>query len=475
MKKTFVINNTIIGVSEIVCRLPLVFTVGYLAKKIGTEAYGSWIVVLIYLGFMGTITSLGMSSTISRWIPICNPSKALGFLKLIFKTVFAALIIIFFLTLLFDDLIANIINLPHEFRNLLIFGSLFVAGNTADGLLDAYFKARILIVRQILLTLTRTVIEVLVIWLVFGTDLLFEQTAFFLLVNYIVGVFCCKLLLYPILLFWALDHSSEPITASERVDILRYGFTILPAALAMWFAAQGDRFVLSQIVEKNDLGIYAFGAALAANLYYFGYAVYPLLLPNLSQLFDKSDYQGIRSLFAESQRVLLYILIGALTILGVLSKEIILWTAGESYIDAKEVLLILGMAVATELLFGIYQYIFHLIKKPKIILWLNVGNTVVLLGVIYFTAYLGGITFVPWAVLIVTIVYNTVRYIYARRYLQISPGLYVVSFYITGLIWVFFASLLADVISGSLRLMLAITTALVVLVFLRREFVSSGR
>lgn len=475
MKTRFLLNNAIIGLSEIVCRIPLIFTAGFLARKIGTEAYGSWVLVLMFLGFLGTLASLGLSSTISRLVPICSPAKALGFLKLVFQAIGVSLFIMWLLTIPMGGSIGRFIGLPPEFQALLIVGVLLVAGNTADGMLDAYFKARALIKRQVALTFTRSLIEVAVITSIFGTELMAGDTVIHLLAAYILITSCLRLLIYPILTLWGGESSPEPVEAKERADILRYGLTIMPAVLAMWLVSQGDRLMLSHLVEKSDLGIYAFGAGLAANLGYLGYAVYPLLLPNASHLFDKGDNEGVRKLFDDSQRVLLYLLIGALTIISLLSKEIVLLTAGPSFINSASVLLILSVAIATDLLFSIYQYIFHLVKKPQLILWLNIGNAIVLLVAIYIAGRFGGIAFVPWTVMIVAMLYNFIRYLYARRCMHIVPSMFVMVGYPAGLLLIGGVSGLADLLSMSVRMIAAGVIGVVLLALFRREFISKAR
>lgn len=475
MKTRFLLNNTIIGLSEIVCRIPLIFTVGYLARKIGAEAYGSWVLVLLFLGFLGNLAGLGLSAPISRLVPSCSPAKALGFLKLVIQSIGLCLFIMLFLTMLMKEAIGRVVGIPPEFQSLLIIGLLFVAGNTAEAMLDAYFKARALIRRQIALTFTRSMIEVIVVGSIFGTELFAGATAIYLLAAYIVAVFSLKLLVYPLLAFRGAGHAPEPIEAKERRDILRYGLTIMPAVLAMWLSSQGDRLVLSHLVDKADLGIYAFGAVLAVNLSYLGYAVYPLLLPNASHLFDKGDIAGIRKLFDDSQRVLLVLLVGALTLLALFSREIILWTAGAAFINSAKVLLILAMAISADLLFGIYQYVFHLVKKPKLVLWLNIGNTFVLFVSIYVAARFGGITFVPWTVMIVAMLYNGVRYLHARQYMQVAPSRFVVAGYFGGLVCAAGGSVLADTLGMAVRFVAAVAIVLAVLAVLRWELLSKSR
>ena len=72
---SFFRKNALIGLAEIVCRLPLVFTVGYLARSVGTEIFGNWALILAFQVFIVGIAGLGLSSSLSRYVPAALPAK----------------------------------------------------------------------------------------------------------------------------------------------------------------------------------------------------------------------------------------------------------------------------------------------------------------------------------------------------------------------------------------------------------------
>jgi O-antigen/teichoic acid export membrane protein len=420
-------KNVFIGSAEILCRIPLVFTAGYLARAVGPEIYGSWILVLVFQGLLTSLVGLGLSSSLSRLASVCEPEKARGYLLFAFMVSGIALLLAVPLTLLLRSWLGVILGLTSNMYWLLIPGLMLTATAAAEGLLDAYFKAREKITRQILFILMRTLIEVSVVFVVFVTRVIpLKDNLAALLAVYATMVLGLKVLIYPWLLMRD-DRSLKKPDPGERQSFVRYGLPMIPTALVIWFVSQGDRLILGHIVEKQALGIYAFGATLASYLVYLGYAIYPLLLPRASRLYDSGDYAAVKKLFGDSQYVFLALCFGALFMITLFSQEIILFTAGSGFMGAANILIILSVAIGLEQLLGIYQYIFHLVKKPSFVLYFNLlYAALITLGVII-AARLGGVNLVPWALLVAVLVSNIVRYIVAQRQivLPVQPGLLV--------------------------------------------------
>jgi O-antigen/teichoic acid export membrane protein len=272
--------------------------------------------------------------------------------------------------------------------------------------------------RQIAYILSRTLAEIVAVVLVFAVDLMPFYEVSLRLAAYIGVVAACKLAIYPWLLSGIGGGLRLPAVVQQR-EFLRYGLPMVPTLLVVWLISQGDRLVLSHFASKHDLGVYAFGASLAAYLVFLGYAVYPLLLPRASQLYDGGDLSGVRTLFQDAQRLFMLLWAGAMACLALWASEIINWTAGDAYAGAEKVLLILSLAVGVEQLLGIYQYVFHLGKRTDRILWLNLGYAAMLLSGLALAGLVSGTLLAPWAVLAVTILFNIIRYQIAQRYLPL--------------------------------------------------------
>ena len=54
-------RNLMVGAVDLICRVPLVFTAGYLARQVGPATYGSWALVLAYQGLLSGVCYLALS------------------------------------------------------------------------------------------------------------------------------------------------------------------------------------------------------------------------------------------------------------------------------------------------------------------------------------------------------------------------------------------------------------------------------
>jgi len=410
--------NAAIGLAEIVCRLPLVFTVGYLARSVGTEIFGNWALVLAFQVFVVGVAGLGLSSSLSRFVPASNSQEAAGSLRFAFVATLAPLFALGTLAVLFRAPIGQLLGVKADLYWLIPLAVLLASGSVTDGLLDAYFKARMTVGRQIIFVISRTFVEVLAVGWVFVLTPPFLKGPMSLLTAYVASVVIAKMLIYPWILVGMGGGRILPDQIRRR-ELLFYGLPMVPSVLAFWLVSQSDRLVFSHFVSKSELGVYAFGASLAAYMVFLGYAVYPLLLPAASKLHDEGNNAAVSFLFKDAQNVFVHLWGGAMACLALWSHQLIIWTGGHAFAGAAPIFLILCFASGLEQLMGIYQYIFHLVKRTDLILWLNLayaGTMVVALAIVGATS---DISWAPWAVLSATIIFNFVRYAVALKYLSI--------------------------------------------------------
>jgi O-antigen/teichoic acid export membrane protein len=470
---TFFRKNFLIGLSEILCRLPLVFTVGYLARSVGTEIFGNWALILAFQVFIASVAGLGLSSSLSRFVPATPVGEAPAYLRYAFVLCLGPLLMAAVLAFALKGPIGRLLAVKPEFDWLLPIAVLMAAGSVADGFLDAFFKARMAVGRQILFIAARTLIEVVAVVLVFVVTLPSLDEAPLRLAAYVVAVVVGKLALYPGLLAGMTKGISLPPTDRRR-EFLKYGLPMVPTVLALWLVSQSDRLVLSHFVAKSDLGVYAFGASLASYVVFLSYAVYPLLLPGASKLYDAGHVTSVHTLFLNAQQLFMLLWTGGMTCLALWSGNIIAWTGGSAFAGAGQVLLVLSFAVGLEQLMGIYQYAFHLVKRTDIILWLNLGYAAIITGSLALAGFTSGIALAPWAVLAATLIFNVVRYRIALRYVFLPmPGALVIQIVALGVLTVLLASYAADR-NALLRLAVTIVVAVSLAGFTQRRMIAAA-
>lgn len=413
--KGFFRSNALLAAVEIVGRLPLLFTLGYLANRVGPIAYGNWALVLAGAGILTSLGSLGLSSSISRMVSGAPPAQAKGYLVYALRASTVAGLAFGAVLVAVHKPLGAALGISPASRWLLMVGGLLAIRDTLEALLESYFKARERIRLQAVLVFGRTGIEVGVVVAVFGTNL-FATTPDNRLMLFVVLTLGLRLvLLYPWLMLAPPRRGLAP-NREARSAFIRYGLPMIPAALVLWLTTQGDRLVLGHAVSHQQLGWYAFGAGLAFNLTYLGLAIYPLLLPRASVLHDSGEHQEVARLFAVSQRVYLALFGGAAVALAILAPDVIRHTGGSVFEPAAPVLLLLALAVGLEGLLGIFQWVFHLVRRPSLVLMFNLCYMALQVGCVFTVATItGDILAVAWTVLIVVVVANLLRYALARR------------------------------------------------------------
>ncbi len=415
-----------VGLAEVFCRLPLIFTVGYLARSIGAENFGNWVLILTFQVFIGGFAGLGLSSSLSRFVPASRLEDASAYLRYAFALCVAPLLAMGVLSYFLSAPLGRLLGVKAQLDWLLPMAVLMATGAVADGYLDAYFKGSMAVGRQIVFVATRTLIELTAVVLIFVVTLPNLDDVPRRLAGYICVVVTCKLVLYPMLLY-GLAKSGQLPSLDRRRQFLKYGLPMVPTVLALWLVSQSDRLVLSHFVPKADLGVYAFGASLATYVVFLGYAVYPLLLPGASRLHDEGNAAAVQALFRGAQRLFVLLWAGGMACLALWSANIIAWTGGSAFAGAAPVLLILSFAAGLEQLMGIYQYAFHLVKRTDLVFWLNLGYAAIMILSLVIAGYFHGIALAPWAALAATLIFNVLRYRIAQRYVSIPlPDMLVV-------------------------------------------------
>lgn len=430
-------KNMMIGGVEILCRLPMIFAAGYMARGVGVEIFGAWALVLLLRELLVTLGSLGQSSSLSRLAASLSPGQAKSHLRQALQAAAVAFAGLALLVWLFKSPIADLLGMPDGSAMYLPLGLVLVVAGLAEVLLDAYFKARENVLRQGLFVIARSSIEVAAVLLAFsGAFVSVADAPLDAVALYVTVGFALKLLAYPALTLIGAPPR-QPLSDEQRRQFSRYGLPMVPAALVAVLVAQGDRLVLGRLAEVGELGVYAFAAGLAAYVAYLGYAVYPLLLPRASTLYDAGDIAGVRHLFARCQEVFVVMFLAAMVGVVLFAQDIIMLTAGPAFAAAAPVLVVLSLAVGLEQLFGVYQWTFHLVKKPRMFVYLGLLNLLLVFSAVAGFFTVGGLPLVPWAHVGAVLIINLTRFVLARRHLALGFPIRLLIILIVGMAGVF--------------------------------------
>lgn len=436
-------KSLLLGGMEIATRIPLVFAMGYMARRLGAADYGYWMLALAFHSLLFSIASLGLSTALSRLAPADDIQGAGGMAGYAMVACMATLAVAAFPVIALREKLGKFLGIPAEASALLGWGVIYVAAQLVESILDAYFKARELVARQALFQLMRSMVDIALIFAVFSMVAL-ESTEqrMAAIGKYLALAVSLKILLYPTLLLH-LGRWRWPM-ARKRRDMHRLGMPLIPAALLLALMYQEDRLILGQLVDAAALGVYAFGASLALTLHALGNLAYAMLLPRLSRFHDRGQRSEMQQLTRASQKLFISVFGTTLVGLALMGRELMLLLAGEEYLAAASILLIIGSGVALDRLFGPYESAFYLVRKPVIVLWLNLFSCITLAGGVVVGAVFGGALGCAWGVLAASCINNLARYWTAQRQIPLGLSPDVVRHGFAALLAVGLAAALAD-------------------------------
>jgi O-antigen/teichoic acid export membrane protein len=419
-------KNYLISFAEILSRLPLILTVGFLAKSIGVEAFGAWALVLIIQTLAITIGSAGMSSALIRFVPNANLNLAYDYFILSFKKS-ALILILFAIFISFSyNQIGVLLNIDKEYRWLILMSMLMAAGSILDGHIDAYFKGKKIVKKQIYFLISKTLAEVFSVVLVFYF-LNFSHPSISISI-YIIFVLGVKLLIYPWLIIESLSLSRRKIETSLKKEFLNFSYLLLPGIILGWAIIQLDRVIISQMLNSEEIGIYAFSATLASYFVFLSYSIMPLFQSMASSYYDQNELKKLSNLFEIWQFIFLAVGSIALMIVAFFSEDILIFTAGYEFSKYPKIFIILCVSICVDQFLGQYHYIFYLIKKPKFTTYFFATKLLTLSILIPTFIFLFGIYGAAFGVLVSVFTVNLIQYIFAIKLINLKISLFIWSY-----------------------------------------------
>ena len=422
-KKNNLRNNYLLSLGEILSRIPMIFTIGYLAKSVGPEAFGAWSLILVVQALMTSLGGAGLASALIRFGPNAERNVAYEYIILSIKRSAIFLGIISILVYIFYDNIGAFLNINPEYRWLLMASSIMTIGSILDGHLDKYFKARLLINKQITYVFSRTIAEVVAVICVFYfMNFSHASKAIFL---YIIIVVTIKVLIYPWLFLEKNTEIKNRIKLDTKNTFLNFAYMLIPSILLAWLIIQIDRIILGWMLSPIEFGVYAFSATLSSYIVFISYSIMPLFQSHSAIYYDKGEFQQLQNLFEIWQYIFLSVTTIIMLILIFFSQEILSVTAGLEYSKIPHILILLCAAVSLDQFFTQYQLIFNLAKKPKYSTLVHSIKLIILAILIPIFVFFFGINGAAFGIIASVLIVNLVRYKIATKLVKIELTLFI--------------------------------------------------
>jgi len=175
-------------------------------------------------------------------------------------------------------------------------------------------------------------------------------------------------------------------------------------------------FIKGMLHDDYLTGIYNSALMVARIPYYLFYALTIILLPSVSELTAKADFEGARKVVYDSLRYMIIILVPIVVLLFSFSKEVINFIFGPAYLEGAQSLRILSFGIGFLTVFYILSFALNGAGKVKIPMWIAFGGMILNAILNYFMINLWGIAGSAIATSITSLIVMSILLAYSHRY-----------------------------------------------------------
>ncbi len=350
-----------------------------LTKKLPIADYGAWALVMVTLGLLPPLVTLGLPAAMTRFLAAATDKReiredfySMGFIVLLTSSIVSALFL-----LLAQQIAASL------FHNNLTIARLLVP-NIWLACSIVYFEYYFITFQQI----KRNSFLIL-----FNAYLNTALVAFFVLFGYglegaVIALLIQQLVVFGVILYLIVAQIGFAIPKFRHVrQHLAFGLPLLPGNLSGWVADSSDRYLIALFLGAAAVGYYSPGYALGSTLIMVSAPFTTLLPPVLSKHYDDDDIADVRTILTYSLKYYSGIVLPCVFAVSVLSKPLLLVLTTEQ-IAANGYLVTPLVAAATALIGAqsVVLMVLMLKKKTAVIgtIWiltaaLNFGLNLVLI------------------------------------------------------------------------------------------------
>lgn len=309
-----------------------------IARLLGPSNYGLYSVALIAPSLMLLFTDFGVNPALVRFTAKLRSegkSESIGSLiraGLHFQL--ATSLLMFLLIFLFaDSLATHLLNRP-DIGFLIRLASIAIVGNGFIAASSSIFNGLDKMDRTALILITRAIVKAILapILIVLGLSVFGALTGHILgcLVAGAIGaVMIARISKLP-----RYGSDEDPGFIPSLTLMVKYGIPLYTSTLIAGLLSQYKSIILAWLTSNTEIGNYTIATTFSAAITLLTTPISTALFPAFSKLNPKSEKRSLQSLFSNSLRYTLLLIIPASTFIAVSSKELVSVFYGPSYSEA---------------------------------------------------------------------------------------------------------------------------------------------
>jgi O-antigen/teichoic acid export membrane protein len=337
-----------------------------LARYFGASDYGLYTMMETIILFLVLLSSLGMQSGITRYLPIYharnNNNYLRGFLRystglpLIVSTLLSILLFIF------AKDVAAFFNFPPSFVTMLRIASLIIPLATLQNLILQVLIAYKKILSQNLCEFIYQSTLIIGASIIIINDLSVPWTA---------GVLALAYALSALFALYQLRKIIKNLTgkvAYKPREWLLFSMPLFLSGMLGYIITWTDNFFIGKILTSTELGVYSVAFSLAMFLTFFQKAFGKIFQPMIAQEYGEKDISEIQFIYKKSAAWIFSLSFPVYLIFLLYSKHIIKIIYGPEFVSGYFPLAIIATGLIISIATGFGNHILILYKKTKTLL-----------------------------------------------------------------------------------------------------------
>jgi len=349
----------LVGVAQVASSIKGLILLPILAKTLGVEDYGIWAQISVTIGLLMPIAILQLGIAMTRFLAAEKDNEKIskGVFSILTTVFFTALVIFFFLFIFAEPIAATVFGGVGA-TSIVRLAAALTLWTALDQIIIEYFIAFRQMERYAVFSIFRTIGEIVLIgYLVLSGYGILGAVISLMAVSVIFFV-------AGFLIIGREIGLSKPSYALIK-QYLIFSLPLFPTTLCIWIVNLSDRYIIGFFMNMDAVGIYSTAYGLGSLVALFFFPISTLLLPTITNLYEKNNIQELKMYLKYSLKSYLMLAIPCLFGISVISKSLLSTLTTSEFVSGY---LIVPIIMLATILFncssiGMNVIIFH--KKTK--------------------------------------------------------------------------------------------------------------
>ena len=356
-----------------------------LSKLMGSATYGIWVQFNVSIMLMLYFAALNLGYSMCRFLVGSQPKiRLVKDLNAILFLVFSGGIALGGFLFLSRHALANFLFGSERHAVIVTIMATCLPLSAVNIEFMAFLRARRMNRQLAFITIGKTSAQLLAVSLaaLYTSDIVLILSSF-------AGVELIIMILLSFYIYFFLFRQYYFKMSFENIPTyLKFGIPLIPMTLASWVVQSSDRYVIGYFMNVSQVGIYSVAYTLAGAIGVLLSPVLTVLLPDLSDLYERKQVGELETRFQRIQKY--YVAIGSATTVGlaILARPLIKVISSPEFIAGTQPLIILSVAFFFYGLFILYTQLLNVLKAVRLMsfLWtglalLNLGANIILIPI----------------------------------------------------------------------------------------------